>query len=86
MLDYDIQAHILYVIIPNYTISLCDNNDYIYVALCKALFCCLGAFLVYMFDVKCVLLIYYITKYIVINYFFVSGYQMEQSTSCSSLV
>ena len=28
MLDYDIQAHILYVIIPNYTISIiCDNND-----------------------------------------------------------
>ena len=23
---YNIQAHILYVIIPNYTISLCDNN------------------------------------------------------------
>ena len=40
MLDYDIQAHLLYVIIPNYTISLCDNNDRIYVALC----CCLGAF------------------------------------------
>ena len=24
---YDIQVHILYVIIPNYTISLCDNNS-----------------------------------------------------------
>ena len=44
MLDYDIQAHLLYVIIPNYTISLCDNNDRIYVALCKVLCCCLGAF------------------------------------------
>ena len=32
MLDYDIQAH--------YTISRCDNNDSIYVALC----CCLRAF------------------------------------------
>ena len=48
MLDYDIQAHILYVIIPNYTISLfiiCDNNDlHICTALCKALCCFLGAF------------------------------------------
>ena len=31
---YDIQAHILYVIIPNYTISLCDNNE---LHICKAL-------------------------------------------------
>ena len=32
------------MIIPNYTISLCDKNDRIYVGLCKALCCCLGAF------------------------------------------
>ena len=38
MIDYNIQAH--------YTISLCDNNDYIYVALC----CCLRAFIDSIYD------------------------------------